>query len=75
MNFTAAIETLRCTPIPIDAWKDAQIGDNNGGPYKSSFPKIQVIDDGSDELIDVSVYGLVSSDYYMDQFLNGDRYL
>jgi len=75
MNFTSAIDVLRSTPIPIDTWKDIQIGENNGGPYKNNYPKMPVTDDGRDELIDVSSYGLVSSDFYMDQLLNGDRYL
>ncbi len=27
---------------PIDAWKDEQIGTNNGGPYKAKYPLISV---------------------------------
>lgn len=75
MRFTDTIRDLREEPIPIDDWKDSQVGDNNGGPYKANYPLIAVEDDGSEELVDVAAHGLVSSDFYMDQLLKGDRYL
>ena len=75
MIFTREIDELRSTPIPIDPWKDLQIGENNGGPYKASYPLIRVSASEPDDLIDVSTAGLVSSDYYLDQLLLGDRYL
>lgn len=75
MDFTDKIRELRDAPIPIDDWKDRQVGENNGGPYKANYPLVAVEDDGSEDLVDVATHGLVSSDFYMDQFLKGDRYL
>lgn len=75
MNFTPTIEELRSVPIPIDAWKDEQIGTNNGGPYKANYPLIPVHAESDQDVVDVSALGLVSSDYYLDQFLGGDHYL
>lgn len=75
MSFARPIEELRSLPIPIDPWRDDQIGENNGGPYKNNYPKMTVKDDSSGELVDLSAYGLVSSDFYMDQLLRGDSYL
>lgn len=75
MNFTSAIEILRRTPIPIDTWKEAQVGDNNNGPYKQNYPNISVEENNSEPLIDVSIYGLASSDFYMDRLLEGDQSL
>jgi D-alanyl-D-alanine dipeptidase len=75
MNFTDTIRRLREEPIPIDDWKDHQVGENNGGPYKANYPLIPVEDDGREELVDVATHGLVSSDFYMDQLLKGDQYL
>jgi D-alanyl-D-alanine dipeptidase len=75
MNFSRPIDELRFAPIPIDTWRDTQVGDNNDGPYKQNYPKIPVNDDTNRELVDLSEFGLVSSDAYMDQLLRGDSYL
>jgi D-alanyl-D-alanine dipeptidase len=75
MTFTTSIQKLRETPIPVDTWKDSQVGEANDGPYKQNYPNITVDDKTNDALIDVSAYGLVNSDFYLDQLLRGDHYL
>ena len=73
--FTDAIRKLRSIPIPIDTWKNLQVGENNDGPYKQNYPTILVNQNLNESLVDVSMYGLVSSDFYMDQLIKGDHYL
>ena len=74
VQFTRAIQALRDTPIPVDAWQQAQVGDANDGPYKSGYPQMRVVDSG-EPLVDVSRFGLVSSDFYLDRLLLGDSHL
>ncbi|MFA6014117.1 MAG: hypothetical protein WC742_03545 [Gallionellaceae bacterium] len=73
MIFTAEIEKLRNSPIPVDVWKDIQVGKDNTGPYKQNYPNVAINERLVDPLVDVSRYGLVSSDFYMDQLIGGDN--
>ena len=68
------IPSLKKTPIPIDRWKYQQVGKFNDGPYKKEYPKIQVTECG-EPLVNISEFGLVSSDFYLDEYLAGKSYL
>lgn len=51
-----------------------QVGFENEGPYKSEYPKIRVRDN-LEPLVDISNFGLVSSDYYLTEYLSGRKFL
>ena len=70
----STLEELKNTPIKIDPWMIAQVGFDNDGPYKDKYPKIRVVT--SDEpLINISEFGIVSSDFYLNQFVSGETFL
>lgn len=75
MLFHPDIEKLRQRPIPIDPWMNDQVGDVNDGPYKVLYPLMAVAEKTVGELVDISTYGIVSSDFYLDQLMLGDGYL
>lgn len=68
------LEEIKNTPIKLDDWMIEQIGVDNGGPYKDAYPKIPVRDSNI-PLVSVSDYGIVSSDYYLGEYLSGKEYL
>jgi D-alanyl-D-alanine dipeptidase len=70
---TSSIRRLRESPVPIDAWRLTQVGDTNDGPYKKGYQAIDVREEGANPLVDVSRYGLVSAELYLDRILDGDR--
>lgn len=73
MNSSDILE-IGNTPIPIDQWAMNQVGLSNDGEYKKEYPNIEVRDIG-EELVSLSEFGLVSSDFYMDEYLKGKTYL
>jgi len=75
MIFHPEIEQLRNMPIPVDPWKRDQVGDINDGPYKEKYLLTPVSENIFGVVVDVSSYGIVSSDFYLDQLISGDDYL
>lgn len=75
MIFHTEIEQLRRLPIPVDPWRRDQVGDINDGPYKAQYPLLPVSESQPGVVVDVSSFGLVSSDFYLDQLMSGDDYL
>lgn len=72
MIFTRRIQDIRNLPITISNWALAQVGRKNNGPYKDLYPKLDIVDTGNEKLVDVSQYGIASSDYYLDKYINGE---
>ena len=71
---SSVIEEIGNTPIPIDEWALKRVGLSNDGPYKNEYPNVSVKDNG-EELVSLSEFGLVSSDFYLDEYLKGKKYL
>jgi len=65
---------LKKIPVKYNQWVIQQVGTNNDGPYKQMYPNIPVNDSG-EELVSASKYGLVSSDFYLNEYLTGKTYL
>ena len=70
----SVLNDLRKTPIEIDAWMLRQVGFDNDGPYKDEYPRIKVLD-SLEPLVNVSEFGIVSSDFYLTEYLSGKEYL
>ncbi|MFO7695609.1 MAG: M15 family metallopeptidase [Anaerolineae bacterium] len=67
----ALLQQLRQTPVPLDHWRATKVGLDNSGPYRAEYRSLEVREEGSNPLVDVSRYGLVSGDIYVDEFLAG----
>lgn len=70
----SALNELRKTPIEIDPWMLLQVGFDNDGPYKDEYQRIKVLD-SKEPLVNVSESGIVSSDFYLTEYLSGKKYL
>lgn len=68
------LSELKKAPVEIDAWMVEQVGYDSDGPYKQEYPKIKN-KNTLEPLVNISEYGIVSSDYYLVEFLSGKTYL
>lgn len=68
------LDEIKNTPIIINPWMIEQVGVDNSGPYKQAYPEM-LVKPSNEPLVNVSEFGVVSSDYYLSEYLSGNRYL